>query len=351
MKVTKFDSALVYALLAINLWISYTVLQDLSHQSGMALYQSYAWPLAIDVLIIVATRNVVQFGNHPAKRYAWFLLVLSAAASVAFNIRHILLVPQQVDVITAIAVGATAPIGALLVTHLAVRRSQVRHELAQGDAPDAATAAPAALGWMRTAAASMRDAKTILTGNQVAEVAAPAAAPTAARVAPRTQPTAAPAARTASPTAARPAAQVNDHDAPLAAPLPHPAGDADTQPLRRTPAAVTHPAAPTAATPAAPAAPRPAAAPHPAGDAPAAPRPITSAASSDEEVRRRVVELLAANESGRRIERTTAAEGRKVSERTVRRIKEDALDTGELMETPDGKYALNPDFELVEAVG
>lgn len=350
MKVTKFDSALVYALLAINLWISYSVLQDLSHRSGMAMYQSYAWPLTIDALIVISTRNVVQFGKHPAKRYAWFLLVLSAAASIAFNIRHILLVPQEVDVVTSIAVATVAPLGALLVTHLAVLRSRVRHELEHSAAPDAAPAAPAALGWMRTVAAGVRDAKTILTGTPAPEVDAPTAAPAA----PPTQPNAAPAAPTASRTAAPSAAQLRDGDAPLAAPLPHPAGEADTQPLRRTPAAVTHPAAPPAAPAAAHAAPRPAAAPHPVphpvSDAPDAPRPITSAASSDEEVRRRVVELLAANQSGRRIERTTAAEGRKVSERTVRRIKEEALDTGELVETPDGKYALNPDHELAAAV-
>jgi hypothetical protein len=301
-KVSRFDTALVYLLLAINLWISYTVLQDLSHQSGMALAQSYAWPLAIDVLILVSTRNVVQFGKHPARRYAWFLLVLAAAASVTFNIRHILLMPQQVDVATSIAVGAVAPIGALLVTHLATKRSQVMRDLERGE-PDAAPAAPVPLGWLRNAAATARDAKTILAGKADA----------------------APAATTAAQGAAPAAAQVTDVAAPTVTPLRRPYVVPDAAPS----------AAPDAAPTAAFAAPEPDAAPdvpHPATfAAPPAADAAPPAAQDDVDLdtltRQRAAELIAEGLSYRAVARVLKEDHPQLlspSDRTIRRWTEAA---------------------------
>jgi hypothetical protein len=308
-KVTRFDSLLTYALVAINLAISYSVLQDLALVAGLGGWQSYAWPLTIDALILVSTRAAVEFGKHQARRYAWFLLWVSVVASVTFNVVHILLVPQQVAVPISIAVGAIPPIGALLVTHLAIVRARVRAERRVVEPDDETTVAPDKLGWLKSAAKTVRDVRAELS-------AAPDAAPVSAD--------AAPAAPTPAPPAAEPAAeltqvrqpQVNDSAAP-AAPTP-------ARPLLVPHVVREHiePAAPDAA---------PAAPIEIVRAAPAAP-----VAVDDTDARREVLELLARGLSQRAIERETQARGAKVSTRTIGRYLAAALESGELVETGDG---------------
>lgn len=147
MKVTRFDAALTYVLAALGLWISYTALADLALRAGLGANQAYAWPLVVDGLILAATRAVVTFGGHDARRYAWALLGCAAAASIAGNMAHALLPEGPVHPAIAAIVAVVPPIAALAMTHLAVVRARVRQDAQQAAEPDASpqveTASPA----------------------------------------------------------------------------------------------------------------------------------------------------------------------------------------------------------------
>lgn len=142
-KVPVFDALITYALAAIGLWISYTALADLALRAGLGHWQAAAWPLIVDGLILVATRSVFTFGEHPAKRYAWRLLIAAAAVSIAGNAAHILLPPGKVHPFIALGVGIVPPVVTLAVTHLVMVRARVRRE--QDAAAAAASAAVAGM--------------------------------------------------------------------------------------------------------------------------------------------------------------------------------------------------------------
>ncbi|MDI9903820.1 DUF2637 domain-containing protein [Rhodococcus sp. IEGM 1409] len=144
MKVTRFDAALTYVLAALGLWISYTALADLALRAGLGVNQAYAWPLVVDGLILAATRAVVTFGGHDARRYAWVLLGCAAAASIAGNMAHALLPEGPVHPAIAAIVAVVPPIAALAMTHLAVVRARVRQDVEQTEELDASPQVDAA---------------------------------------------------------------------------------------------------------------------------------------------------------------------------------------------------------------
>lgn len=144
MKVTRFDAALTYALAALGLWISYTALADLASRAGLGPHQAAAWPLVVDGLILAATRAVVTFGRHDARRYAWTLLGCAAAASIVGNAAHALLPSGPVHPGIAAVVAVVPPVAALAMTHLAVVRARVRQDAELADAPDASPQVSAA---------------------------------------------------------------------------------------------------------------------------------------------------------------------------------------------------------------
>lgn len=144
MKVTRFDAALTYALAALGLWISYTALADLASRAGLAPHQAAAWPLVVDGLILSATRAVVTFGRHDARRYAWTLLGCAAAASIVGNAAHALLPAGPVHPGIAAVVAVAPPVAALAMTHLAVVRARVRQDAQAADAPSASPQVEAA---------------------------------------------------------------------------------------------------------------------------------------------------------------------------------------------------------------
>lgn len=139
LRVTRFDATLTYALAALGLWISYTALADLASRAGLGQWQAAAWPLVVDGLILAATRAVVTFGGHDARRYAWALLGCAAATSIAGNVAHALLPAGPVHPAIAAIVAVVPPIAALAMTHLAVVRARVRQD---AERAASATASP-----------------------------------------------------------------------------------------------------------------------------------------------------------------------------------------------------------------
>ena len=137
MRVTRFDAALLYALNAVALLISYTALADFASRAGLGDLQAAAWPLVVDGLILAATRAVVTFGAHDARRYAWKLLGCAAVVSIAANATHAALPPGPVHPAIAALVAAVPPVAALAMTHLVVVRARVRQDAAAVGALDA----------------------------------------------------------------------------------------------------------------------------------------------------------------------------------------------------------------------
>ena len=102
-------------------WLSFTALADLAHRSGIAPDRSWAWPLLVDGLIVVATIAAVALDRRPAAWYAWTLLIAGALVSVTANALHaIVAADASVPGMLAAAVAAVPPLVLLASTHLTV---------------------------------------------------------------------------------------------------------------------------------------------------------------------------------------------------------------------------------------
>lgn len=102
-------------------WLSFTTLADLAFRSGIAADKSWAWPLLVDGLIVVATIAVVALDGHRAAWYAWTLLIAGALVSVTANSLHaVVAADATVPGLLAAAVAAVPPLVLLASTHLTV---------------------------------------------------------------------------------------------------------------------------------------------------------------------------------------------------------------------------------------
>ncbi|MCK8673415.1 DUF2637 domain-containing protein [Rhodococcus sp. HM1] len=125
-RVSRDDAALIYALGAAALCLSYSALADIAARAGLGDWQAAVWPLVVDGLIIAATRAAVTLDAGPARRYAWFLLWAAVGVSIAGNVAHLLLPPGPVHPGVAAAVAVVPPVAALALTHLAIVRARAR---------------------------------------------------------------------------------------------------------------------------------------------------------------------------------------------------------------------------------
>jgi hypothetical protein len=93
--------------------LSFTALADLAAKNGVA--SSLAWivPVIVDATVLGSTLAVVALAE--GKAFAWSLLALSAALSIAGNIAH-----AWNSGPIAIAIAAVPPILLLATTHLVV---------------------------------------------------------------------------------------------------------------------------------------------------------------------------------------------------------------------------------------
>lgn len=123
-RVARDDAALIYALGAAALGLSYTALADVAARAGLGEWQAAVWPLVVDGLIIAATRAAVTLDAGPARRYAWFLLWSAVAVSIAGNVAHLLLPPGPVHPAVTAAVAVVPPVAAMALTHLAIVRAR-----------------------------------------------------------------------------------------------------------------------------------------------------------------------------------------------------------------------------------
>lgn len=127
-------------------WLSFTALADLARQSGIDVGQSWAWPLIVDGIIVVATVAVVALASQRRPTwYPWTLLAAGAVVSVTANALHAIIAADTgVPSVLAASVAAIPPLVLLSITHLTViltRPTTTAHTDIIEDAP-AETIAP-----------------------------------------------------------------------------------------------------------------------------------------------------------------------------------------------------------------
>jgi hypothetical protein len=116
--------------------LSYDALHSLALASGVRPGLARIWPGVLDGFIVVATLTVVaaKRANRPTW-YPWTLVVLFAAASVAFNILHaldrFLAAPRWVGPL----VFAMPPVALVLATHLLLQQGAWQRQHAHHLAP------------------------------------------------------------------------------------------------------------------------------------------------------------------------------------------------------------------------
>lgn len=84
----RLTAAASTAVTGLSFWMSFTALSDLAARNGISEGQAPALPLIVDGLTIVSTIAAYAGEKKSARVYAWALLILGTAVSVAGNAAH-----------------------------------------------------------------------------------------------------------------------------------------------------------------------------------------------------------------------------------------------------------------------
>lgn len=121
----KLTAAASTAVTGLSFWVSYTALSDLAAHNGISADQAPALPLIVDGLTIVATIAAYAAESKAARVYAWALLILGTAVSVAGNAAH-----AHGHGPIAVAIAVIPPMVQLFSIHLTMNMlSQERKEV------------------------------------------------------------------------------------------------------------------------------------------------------------------------------------------------------------------------------
>ena len=109
----KLTAAASTAVTGLAFALSYTALSDLASNNGISEDQAPALPLIVDGLSIVSTIAAYSLRSTRYRQYAWALLIVSTAVSVAGNAVHAL---QNGWI--AVAIAVIPPLVQLASVHL-----------------------------------------------------------------------------------------------------------------------------------------------------------------------------------------------------------------------------------------
>ena len=122
----KLTAAASTAVTGLSFWVSFTSLSDLAAHNGISETQAPALPLIVDGLTIVSTLAAYAGDTKRARVYAWALLILGTAVSVAGNAAH-----ASGHGPIAVAIAVIPPLVQLFSIHLTMTLlSQERRNLA-----------------------------------------------------------------------------------------------------------------------------------------------------------------------------------------------------------------------------
>lgn len=107
----------VIALIAF--WLSFSALRSLAIMAGIEFTQSWALPLIIDGLMVVATVAVFALEGARMVWYPWMLLIAAGIVSVVANCLHaVLAAGPAIPTVLATSVASIAPVVHIACTHL-----------------------------------------------------------------------------------------------------------------------------------------------------------------------------------------------------------------------------------------
>lgn len=117
-KITAYQASMggTVAVAGLVFSLSFTKLQALAVQNGVAGWQAWMVPLAVDGLVVVATAASAKMSSH--RWYAWTLLLLGTLISVAGNVAYSLTNDPGNPI--AVGISALPPLMLLAVTHLTI---------------------------------------------------------------------------------------------------------------------------------------------------------------------------------------------------------------------------------------
>ncbi len=148
--------------------LSFAALRDLAVRGHIPADQAWLWPLVVDGTIMLATMGVIvmtAYPGHPAKRFFWSVLAVSAIVSILCNALHAMLPAEQpLSPWLTGFLAAVAPAALLATTHglSALTRLQPAGVAADiSTAPD--TSAPATAAVPATGAAPTPDTSAAST--------------------------------------------------------------------------------------------------------------------------------------------------------------------------------------------
>lgn len=122
----RLTAAASTAVTGLSFWMSFTALSDLAATNGISEAQSPAFPLIVDGLTIVSTIAAATIRSRWGRVYAWALLILGTAVSVAGNAAH-----AAGHGPVAVAIAVIPPLVQLASVHLTMTLiNQEREELA-----------------------------------------------------------------------------------------------------------------------------------------------------------------------------------------------------------------------------
>lgn len=122
----RLTAAASTAVTGLSFWMSFTALSDLAARNGITETQAPALPLIVDGLTIVSTIAAYASDTKRARVYAWALLILGTAVSVAGNAAH-----AYGHGPVAVAIAVIPPLVQLFSIHLTMTLlSQERKKLA-----------------------------------------------------------------------------------------------------------------------------------------------------------------------------------------------------------------------------
>ncbi len=104
---------------SLALALSFVALSTLASWAGWGLWESKAWAVVVDGLIVVATLAV--YADPHRRAYPWAILSVASLGSLAGNVTHAALAPGVLPVGLSAAIAATPPLAHLVATHLTVR--------------------------------------------------------------------------------------------------------------------------------------------------------------------------------------------------------------------------------------
>lgn len=104
---------------ALALALSFVALSTLASWAGWGNWESKAWAVVVDGLIVVATLSV--YADPHRRAYPWAILSAASLGSLGGNVTHAMLAPGALAVGLSAAIAATPPLAHLVATHLTVR--------------------------------------------------------------------------------------------------------------------------------------------------------------------------------------------------------------------------------------